>query len=356
VESELGWLSYYPLAVNSLSPRLVLLALTAVGASACLASNTSSTDDPRAFFKGKTMTYIVPTTPGGGYDTYARLVADFVQRRLAMRRVLVKNVPGSGHIIGANEIYEARADGLTLGTFSPGIIYAQLLRVGTLRADLRRMSWIGQPSEEPQVLVVSAKSGFRSFADLQRAGRPLLLGVSDRGSRTYYDAALLTHALGLPTKMVFGLTTTGAQVSMMRGEIELRLNSVSSTRAFVAGGYGHPVARVGNAEAGDDRVPEAGDFVTTDEGRRAVDFVRSLTAFAHWTVGPPGIAEGRLRLLRETYLEAMNDPALLEAARRMAIPIGPVRNGERLAKEVHDSLDQPADFVAFVTSVTGFGE
>ena len=337
---------------------VVFLAVTAAGAGACgrLNSSASTTDDPRAFFKDKTMTYVVPTTPGGGYDAYARIIGDFVQRRLAMRRVLVKNVPGSGHIIGANEIYEARPDGLTLGTFSPGIIYAQLLRVSTLRADLRRMSWIGQPSEEPQVLVVSTKSGFRSLADLQRAGRPLLLGVSDRGSRTYYDAALLTHALGLPTKMVFGLTTTGAQISMMRGEIELRLNSVSSTQAFVAEGYGRPVVRVGSTEAGDDGVPEAGDLVVTDEGRRAVNFVRSLAAFAHWTVGPPGIPEPRLRLLRETYLEAMNDPALLEAARRMAIPVGPVRNGERLAKEVQDSLDQPPDFVAFVNAVTGSGE
>ena len=87
-----------------------------------------------------------------------------------------------------------------------------------------------------------------------------------------------------------------------------------------------------------------------------MNFVRSLAAFAHWTVGPPGIPEARLRLLRETYLEAMNDPVLLEAARRMAIPVGPVRNGERLAKEVQDSLDQPPDFVAFIHAVTGSGE
>jgi tripartite-type tricarboxylate transporter receptor subunit TctC len=302
------------------------------------------------------LTYVVPTTAGGGYDAYARLIGESIEKRLGLRRVLVKNVPGSGHIVGANEIFEARPDGLTLGTFSPGIIYAELLGVKTLRAKLRQMSWIGQPSEEPQILLASAQSGFRSFEDLKRAGRPLLLGVSDRGSRTYYDAALLTHALGLPTKMVFGLTTTGAQVSMMRGEIELRMNSVSSTLAFVAEGYGHPVVRVARDKTAMGVVPEAGDLVTTDEARRAVNFVRSLTAFAHWTVGPPAIPPDRLQLLRETYLEATRDPSLVDAARRLAIPIGPVRDGDRLATEVAEALDQPPDFVAFIRTVTEPGE
>jgi hypothetical protein len=204
--------------------------------------------------------------------------------------------------------------------------------------------------------VASARSGFRSFEDLKRAGRPLLLGVSDRGSRTYYDAALLTHALGLPTKMVFGLTTTGAQVSMMRGEIELRLNSVSSTLAFVADGYGRPVVRVDRSRTATGVVPEAGDLVTTDDARRAVSFVRALTAFARWTVGPPAIPPDRLKLLREAYLEVMRDPQLIDAARRLAIPVGPVRDGERLAREVADALNQPPDFVAFIRAVTQTGE
>ena len=34
------------------------------------------------FFNGKTITYIVATSPGGGYDTYGRLVAEYMQRYL----------------------------------------------------------------------------------------------------------------------------------------------------------------------------------------------------------------------------------------------------------------------------------
>jgi hypothetical protein len=152
--------------------------------------------------------------------------------------------------------------------------------------------------------------------------------------------------------MVFGLDTGGAHLSMMRGEIELRLSSASSTRSFLAEGYGYAVARVGQGEAIDNGVPEAGDLVTTEDGRKAVDLVRSLTAFSHWTVGPPGIPGGRLEVLRGAYIDALNDPALVATAGKMAIPVRPVRDGERLARDVRQALDQPPDLVAFLGSFT----
>src|SRR5262244_2558755 len=74
-------------------------------------------------FKGKTITYIVATSPGGGYDTYGRMIALYMQKYLPGSRIIVKNVPGAGNIIGANEIYAARPDGLTIGMFNTGLIY-----------------------------------------------------------------------------------------------------------------------------------------------------------------------------------------------------------------------------------------
>ncbi len=80
-------------------------------------SSSAYAADP-AMFRDKTITYIVATTPGGGYDTYGRLISRYLQKHLAGSRVLVKNVPGAGNIIGANAIYAARPDGLTIGMFN----------------------------------------------------------------------------------------------------------------------------------------------------------------------------------------------------------------------------------------------
>src|SRR5688572_15775231 len=175
---------------------------------------------PRDFFAGKTMTYIVATEPGGGYDTYGRLVSEHLSKHLGLGRVVVKNVPGGGHIVGTNEINGARPDGLTLGTFNTGIIYTQLLGRDGYRADLRQMSWVGKAGGEPRMLVVSRQSGFRSLDDIRRAGRPLLLGAGGIGTAGYNDSMLLAHALGLQVRSVLGLATRDAQLSMMRGDID----------------------------------------------------------------------------------------------------------------------------------------
>ena len=74
-----------------------------------------------AFFDGKTVTYIVATAPGGGYDTNGRLVAEYMQKHLPGSTFIVQNMPGAGHLIGTNYIYASEPDGLTIGTFNTGL-------------------------------------------------------------------------------------------------------------------------------------------------------------------------------------------------------------------------------------------
>src|ERR1700742_783995 len=95
------------------------------------------------FYKGKTVTYIVATAPGGGYDLYGRLVAEYMQRYLPGSTFVVRNLPGAGHLVGTNTIFASRADGLTIGTFNTGLIYNQLVGLPGIKFDLTKMSWIG---------------------------------------------------------------------------------------------------------------------------------------------------------------------------------------------------------------------
>src|SRR6476620_625990 len=91
------------------------------------------------FFKDKTVTYIVATSPGGGYDTYGRLIAEYMQRHLTGSTFVVKNIPGAGHIIGANSIYASKPDGLAIGTVNTGLIYNQLIGNEAVRFELEKM-------------------------------------------------------------------------------------------------------------------------------------------------------------------------------------------------------------------------
>src|ERR687898_2080702 len=124
-------------------------------AAAVLAAGAAQAQTGADFYKGKTVTYIVATAPGGGYDTYGRLVAEYMQKYLPGSTFVVKNMPGAGHVIGANAIYASRADGLTIGTFNTGLIYNQLIGLEGVRFDLTKMSWIGKASSEPRVIMVA---------------------------------------------------------------------------------------------------------------------------------------------------------------------------------------------------------
>ncbi len=311
-----------------------------------------SPDDPEAFFKGKTMTYIVAAEPGGGYDTYGRLVSHHLGKRLGLGRIIVKNVPGGAHYMGTNEIYAASPDGLTLGTFNSGLIYARLLKLDGLNSDFSRMSWIGKAGDEPRLLTVSKKSGYRSLEDIRKAGRPLLLGATGVGNAGYNDAMLLARALGLRIKPVFGLSGRESLLSMLRGETDGDLGSASSHRQFVKNGYGYSVMRVGHGEGVDDAIPDASTLVTTAEGRVLVDLVRSVAALTRWTAGPPGIPADRVAVLRAAYDAAISDPALVAEARKLDIPIVPM-DGRTLAEEVNRVLNQPSHTVALIASILG---
>jgi len=326
---------------------LSLFCLMAAHAAAGCAGSAPSAGDPRAFFAGKTLTYIVATEAGGGYDTYGRLVSQYIGQQLGVRTVVVKNVPGGGHIVGTNELYRARPDGLTLGMFNSGVIYAQLLGRRGFVARLDQMSWVGKAGGEPRMLVTSKQSGFRSLDDMRRAGRPILMGAGGVGTEGYIEATLLAHAIGLQTKVVLGLATRDGQLSMMRGETEAQFVSATAGRPILDGGYGYAVMRVGSGAGVDDRLPDAASVVTTDDGRRLVALIQSVVTLSRWTAGPPGIPAERLAVLRAAHAAALNDPAFLAAAKKLDLLILPM-DGAVLAEAVTQVLSQPATTLALL--------
>ena len=102
---------------------------------AAIALLTALAQSGAEFYKGKTVTYIVSTGPGGGYDTYGRLVAELHAEAPARLHVRGQERPGAGHLVGTNTIYASRADGLTIGTFNTGLIYNRLIGAEGVKFD-----------------------------------------------------------------------------------------------------------------------------------------------------------------------------------------------------------------------------
>jgi hypothetical protein len=137
---------------------------------------TEGTATGAEFYDGKTVTYVVATAAGAGYDGYGRLTARYMEKHLPGSTFVVVNRPGAGHLIGTNLIYNAKPDGLTLGTFNMGVIYSQITGAKAAQYDLGKMSWIGKAASDTRTIMVAAASPYKTFDDLRAAAVPVLNG------------------------------------------------------------------------------------------------------------------------------------------------------------------------------------
>jgi len=318
-----------------------LVAMTGIAVSDSAWAQNAAAD----FFQGKTITYIVSTQPGGGYDTYGRLLARHLAKYLPGSRVIVRNVPGAAHIIGANTIYVARPDGLTFGIFNTGLIYGQLLEARGIRFDLGEMSWIGKMAEEGRTLVLSTRSGLDNVQNLIDADRPVLLASAGLGSSSYVETHIVREALGLNVRLIPGILGGDTELSMLRGEIAGALNAASSHDDFVRRGDGKYVLSISGAADHLPDVPQARDLVTDERSLSLLDLVATVAELGRLTAGPPGIPADRLEVLRDAYMAAVADPELLAQAEALNVPIQPTR-GDEVAAKIRAVLDQPPDVTA----------
>jgi tripartite-type tricarboxylate transporter receptor subunit TctC len=315
-----------------------------VVAAAVLATGAAQAQTGADFFKGKTVTYIVSTAPGGGYDLYGRLIAEYMQRNLPGSTFVVKNVPGAGHMIGTNTIYASKADGLTIGTFNTGLIYNQLIKAEGVKFDLTKMSWIGKAASEPRVFVVGAQSPIKNFKDLMNSKEPQNFATSGIGSSNYVEINSLTNILKLPVKVLTGYNGNDDQLAMRRGETAGGMGSRSSFEKFVENGYGRFIAQIGGRQKD---IPQLKDSITDPKGLTFVALIQSQGDIARLTAGPPGIPADRLAALREAYKKSMEDPELQAKAEKLGVPVDPAY-GDDVLKLIKEALNQSPEVIAVV--------
>ena len=293
-------------------------------------------DDGAAFYKGRTVTYIISAGAGGGYDMYGRLVAEFMQRNLPGSTFVVRNMPGAGHLIGANALYASRPDGLTIGSFSTGLIYNQISRNSAVQFDLARMSWIGKAASEPRVVLIASHSPVKTFEDLMARKEPLKFAASGLGSASYLEMMMLTNTLKMPLRILTGYSGNGDQLAMRRGEIDGTIGSRSSVQQFVANGYGRLIAQIGGSETD---VPQLSSLVKDEKASALISLIRSQGDIARLTAGPPNIPRERLDTLIDAYRKAMNDRDLQARAEKFGFPVEPAY-GDEVLRIVMSALDQ----------------
>jgi tripartite-type tricarboxylate transporter receptor subunit TctC len=329
--------------------RSLSFGLTVAFILSCVATGHAAPDFDS--FKGKVITYVVATKPGGGYDAYARMIGRYMQKYIPGATIIIKNTPGAGHIIGANDVYRAKPDGLTMGTFSTGLIYSQIVGLEGIKFDLNKYSWIGKASSEHRVLIVSAKSPIKTIKDFIDSKEPVKMGSSGVGTADHNETLIIADALGAKVNVIAGFGGQEAEMSMLRGELTGLIGSYSSLSAFIKGKECRvllQIARTKHKELPD--VPLAMDQKLSDRGKKLVALVSGIAELWRLTAAPPNVPAEKLEVIRTAYRKALTDPELLKEAAKMEAGIDP-SFGEDVAKLVKEALDQPQENITLLKQI-----
>ena len=304
------------------------------------------------FYKDKTVTYIVATAPGGGYDLYGRLVSEYMQKYLPGSTFVVKNVPGAGHLIGANTLYASRPDGLTIGTFNTGLLYSQLIGRDGVRFDLTKMSWIGKAAADPRVITIGTHSPIKTFQELMEQKQPVNFSTAGVGGAGYVETTLLAKILKMPVKIQSGYNGSDDAIAIRRGEITGLVASRSSWELFVQQGHGRFIAQIGGTQTD---VPQLKTMISDPKMHAMIALVQTQGDIQRFTAGPPGIPQDRLGALRGAYRQAMEDPELQAKATKLERPIEPAY-GDEVLEMIKTALTQTPETVALLKEALEAGD
>jgi len=298
------------------------------------------------FYEGKTIRIIVGTSPGGGYDTYTRLIARHFSKYIPGKpAIIVDNMPGAGGLLSANHLFNvAKPDGLTIGHFVGGQFLQQLLGKPGIEFDALKFEYVGVPAQDDFVFGVAKTTGITGVEQWLASKTAVKFGAISAGDGTYDVPKVAEVALGLPIQVVSGYKGTAPiRLAFNSGEVAGLSNSWQSFRSTwrkeLETGEVMMVLQL-SAKPHPDllKVPLAVNLAKTDEARKLIQAVaQAHGAAVRPYVLPPGTPKDRVAILRASFMEAVRDPELLKEAAKANLEINP-RSGEDLERNVKELL------------------
>jgi tripartite-type tricarboxylate transporter receptor subunit TctC len=292
-------------------------------------------DDVATFYKGKTIQLIIGYSVGGGYDTYARVLARYLGNHIPGNpSVIPQNMPGAGSLKAINYLYNvAPKDGTFIGTFGRGVPMEPLFQGTGTQFDATKLTWLGSVTNEVSVCAFRKDSGINSWQDMR--DKPFTLGGTGSGSDTDIFPNVLRNMFDLPLKLVTGFPGgTDVVLAMERGEINGRCgwswsSLESRNKTMLDSGAIHLVLQLALQKHEDlPQVPLIMDLARNDQEKAALKLIFSRQSMARPFAAPPGIPEDRKRALREAFDATMKDPQFLAEAQKQDLEVRPVTGDE----------------------------
>jgi tripartite-type tricarboxylate transporter receptor subunit TctC len=300
------------------------LAVSALGASARAAD---------AYFKDRQIRVIVGSAPGGGYDAYGRLLAQYMRQHVPGNPTfIVQNMPGAGSLVAANYIYNvAPKDGTFIGAVNAMLATDPLVYPDRVKFDPRQFRWLGSALRENHVGVAWNLARVKTLDDVLKNE----LIVAGTGGATNFYPLFVDAILGAKMKMIPGYQgSKQGMLAMERGEVGgvvgISWASVKATNgSWLRDEKIRPFVQFGLKKHPE--LPDVSwiyDYARNDDDRAAMNLAFGNSEFGRPFIAPPGVPDAVVDILRDAFEDTMNDPEFRADAEKRQLDLDITRGAE----------------------------
>jgi len=282
----------------------------------------------------KTISIVVGSSPGGGYDTYARILARHIGRHVrGQPSVIVQNMPGASSLKAVQYLDTcAPKDGSVIAAFNPGLINESLLNADRIRFKFSDVGWLGSITRDLRACYAWAATGIKTFDDL-RNYKQFNIGAPAPGTSSYINAAVLKNMFGIAVRHVTGYAGSAEQrLAIERGELDGDCGAWSSVPPdWISNKKVNPVVSfspvpIPRLAPG---VPFVGDLAPNQEAKDVLGILMTADALGRPFVMSKHVPADRLAALRAAFDATMKDAQFLAETEKLDLPVaGPIAGPE----------------------------
>jgi tripartite-type tricarboxylate transporter receptor subunit TctC len=320
--------------------RLRLLLVVLIGF-ALWRPSPAAAETVEEFYKGKVIKVIIGYAPGGGFDAYARLLAENLPKHLAGHpNAVVQSMPGAASVKAANFIYSiGPQDGTLIGIPNHAVpMNAFVWREVGDGLDVTKLNWIGRLDAIDVVNVAWHSAGVKNIEDVKK--RPLAIAATSPTGTSVMMPTAMNKLIGTQFKVVQGYKGSAEQyLAMEKSETEGMGNAIWSQLKrshphWIAEKTLVPLYQDGYKRApGLEDVPTALELAKNEEDRKVFRLLGSTAEVGRSFYVGPQVPPERVAALRQAFTDMTKDPAFRKEAEDLNIVLNPMP-GEDLQKMI----------------------
>ena len=341
---------------------IALIAAVLIGATA----GPARAQSVEQFYKGRQVTMVVGSAPGGINDISARFVARYLGHYIpGSPSIVVQNQPGAGGIAAANRLYNVfEHDGSVIAKLERAVPMLAVQGDPNVNFDPAKFNWLGSLASyrnDAYLLMVMATNPIKSIDELKGSRKAIILGGDNAASSNFIFANIAKKILGLNINVVGGYTGAAPLfLAMQSGEIDGQIISLSSVLTGQRDLWNRHALRALMQFGRTTRLAQFPEIPTGQELANGADAL-SLIEFAELQfrislpfAAPPGVPADRAKALASAFMAMANDPTVVAEGEKLGIDMSPV-DGETVLKSIVQAEATPREVIRHYNELVGAG-